>query len=106
MFEEATLPEGLAARGYGSVCIGGTGFFNGRNALGSVPPSLFDEAHWAPSLGVSCRSSPINQVGRAIERLQSHAEQRVFLFIASALHQRLNASHRRQSPGRRRAEPR
>lgn len=85
-FEEATLPEALAARGYRTVCIGGTGFFSRQNALSRVLPDLFQEACWSPELGVTCPDSPRNQVARALQALPSPG--RVFLFLnVSALHQ-------------------
>ena len=36
VFQEATLPQALAARGYHTICIGGTGFFNQQNELARV----------------------------------------------------------------------
>ena len=81
VFDEAYLPHALAARGYATVCIGGVGFFNGRSALGSVLPALFQEAHWSPRTGVTSRTSAELQVNKALERLAAHAERRVFLFI-------------------------
>lgn len=88
VFPEATLPEALSVRGYRTICIGGTGFFNQQNALGRVLPGLFDEAHWDESLGVTCPDSPQNQIRLALERVAAAESRRVFLFInASALHQ-------------------
>jgi arylsulfatase A-like enzyme len=85
-FEEATLPEALAARGYLTLCIGGVGFFNQQNALGRVLPGLFAESHWHPTLGVGRRDSAKRQVALAVERLRA-IDGRVFLFInVSALH--------------------
>lgn len=87
-FEEATLPEALAARGYRTICIGGTGFFNQQNELARVLPQLFEEAHWSPELGVTCRESPENQVGQALKSVEAAGDRRVFLFInVSAIHQ-------------------
>jgi len=40
-FEQASIPEALAARGYRTICIGGVGFFNKQTALGCVLPALF-----------------------------------------------------------------
>lgn len=65
-FEEASLPEALQARGYHTVCIGGTGFFNGQNALSRVLPGLFQESHWRPELGVTDPQSPRHQVAQAL----------------------------------------
>ncbi len=92
VFPEATLPEALSARGFRTICIGGTGFFNQQNELGSVLPNLFDEAHWDETLGVTDPNSATNQVKLASELLQEETSQNqqqpVFLFInIAALHQ-------------------
>src|SRR5436189_5884094 len=71
VFQEATLPEALAARNYRTICIGGTGFFNQQNALARVLPGLFSEAHWSPELGVACRNSAENQVVQAIQSVDA-----------------------------------
>lgn len=85
----ASIPEGLVQRGYHTICIGGVGFFNQRNPLGSVLPNLFQESHWSPELGVTNPKSTECQVQLACDRLRTiSANQRVFLFInISALHQ-------------------
>jgi hypothetical protein len=86
VFDEATLPEALAARGYHTMCIGGVGFFNRQNALGRVLPGLFAESHWNPALGVGRRGSAKRQVALAVERLRA-IDGRVFLFVnVSAIH--------------------
>jgi sulfatase-like protein len=88
VFQEATLPQALAARGYHTICIGGTGFFNRQNELARVLPGLFAESHWTPALGVACRESAQNQVAQAIESVNSARKRRVFLFLnISAIHQ-------------------
>ena len=89
VLEAGSLPEGLAARGYRTICIGGVGFFNQRNPLGQVLPNLFQERYWSPALGVTDRHSTEHQVQLAGNRLIAiPPEQRVFLFInLSALHQ-------------------
>jgi hypothetical protein len=88
VFPEATLPEALATRGYHTICIGGTGFFNQQNSLGRVLPGFFREAHWSPELGVTCPQSPENQIKRALCSVEAAGGQRVFLFInVSAIHQ-------------------
>lgn len=85
-FEQATLPEALAEMGYHTVCIGGTGFFNQKNALSRVLPSLFAESHWRPELGVTDRRSEVHQVEQALESLRR--PERIFLFLnVAALHQ-------------------
>jgi hypothetical protein len=88
-FEEPTVVSALSRAGYRTICIGGVGFFNQRTALGGVLPALFDEAHWAPELGVTDPRSTERQVALACERLAAPApERRVFLFLnVSAIHQ-------------------
>jgi len=89
VLDGATIVEGLAARGYRTVCIGGVGFFNPETPLGRVLPSLFQESHWNPALGVRDPHSTQNQV-RLAERVveQTPRDQRLFLFLnVSALHQ-------------------
>ena len=65
------------------------GFFNKKNPLGSVLPSLFDESHWSPELGVTDPRSTENQVALAASIMQRVPKtQRLFTFInVSALHQ-------------------
>lgn len=86
VFSQATLPEALSARGYRTICIGGTGFFNQQNALARVLPDLFGEAYWNAELGVTGRTSEIRQVELAVDLLQRPDP--VFLFLnVAALHQ-------------------
>ncbi len=88
LFDEATLPEALAARGYHTACIGGVAFFNLRSKLGSVLPNLFQEKHWHPSFGVTSHCSTKNQVTCAVNILKSLPSSKlIFLFInISATH--------------------
>jgi hypothetical protein len=86
VFEEASFIEGLAARGYRTICIGGVGFFNPETSLGRVLPALFQESHWSPAMGVQGRHSTEVQVALACERLAA-VDQRVMLFLnVSAIH--------------------
>ncbi len=89
VFDAPTIVEGLADRGYRTICIGGTGFFNGRTPLGRVLPRLFHDSHWAPALGVTEPRSTENQFRLAAGLLgELDPETRAFLFInVSALHQ-------------------
>ncbi len=89
VMEAPDIVSGLAARGYHTVCIGGVGFFNKQNPLGSVLPGLFAESHWAPELGVTDPCSTEHQFSLAARVLGAVPRtQRVFLFInVSALHQ-------------------
>ena len=89
VFEAPDIVSGLAGRGYRTVCLGGVGFFNMQTPLGRVFPSLFQESHWSPEMGVTCPHSTENQVdlaARILDRLPR--EQRLFLFLnVSAIHQ-------------------
>ena len=89
IFDEPDIVQGLSRKGYATLCIGGTGFFNKQNPLGSVLPGLFDQSHWDQSLGVTDARSTENQIKLAIKLLEDvPQERRVFLFInVSALHQ-------------------
>ncbi len=82
VFQEATLPEALAARGYHTVCVGGVGFFNGQTALGSVLPGLFSETHWSPALGVNNPHSAASQMKVAAAALNAlPPDRRAFLLL-------------------------
>jgi hypothetical protein len=89
VFDAPDIVSGLAAEGYHTVCIGGTGFFNKQSPLGSILPGLFAESHWHPELGVTHPQSTQHQIRLAVEILDRlpHS-QRLFLFInISAIHQ-------------------
>jgi len=89
VLDGATIVEGLAARGYHTLCVGGVGFFNLKNPLGNVLPNLFAERHWAPSTGVTDRASFENQIAIIERSLSALApSRRAFTFLnVSALHQ-------------------
>ncbi len=89
MFDAPDIVTGLAGRGYHTVCIGGVGFFNRQNPLGSVLPGLFAESHWQPAFGVTDQDSTAHQVAFARGRLAELPEsRRVLLFLnVSAIHQ-------------------
>lgn len=89
VLDGASIVEGLAAHGYHTICVGGTGFFNLQNPLGRVLPGLFAEQHWHPRLGVTDPRSfehQIDVVDDALVRLAP--DRRAFTFVnVSALHQ-------------------
>jgi hypothetical protein len=89
VFDAPDIVSGLAALGYHTVCIGGVGFFNKQSPLGNVLPSLFDESHWSPELGVTDPHSTRHQVDLACTILDClPVAQRLFLFLnISAIHQ-------------------
>ena len=87
--DKATIPQGLQAIGYHTICIGGVGFFNRQNALGNVLPDLFMESHWSVETSVTDPNSTKNQVAIAQSCLDKLDKQhRTLLFInLSAMHQ-------------------
>jgi len=87
VLDGATIVDGLAARGYHTLCVGGVGFFNQQTPLGRVLPSLFAEAHWSRETGVTDPHSFEHQI-RVIDRALAKQRGRVFTFLnVSALHQ-------------------
>ncbi|WP_035374036.1 STM4013/SEN3800 family hydrolase [Pseudoduganella violaceinigra] len=87
VFEQESIPAGLAAAGYHTICIGGVGFFNKLTALGRVLPAMFAESHWAHSMGVDAPNSTANQTVLAQQCLQQAGERRVMLFLnVAAIH--------------------
>lgn len=83
----ASLPEAFTHLGYRSICIGGVGFFNQRNPLGSVLPKLFEQSYWREEFGVRNPDSTAAQVELACELLAA-SQQRVFMLLnVSAIHQ-------------------
>jgi hypothetical protein len=89
VLDGATIVEGLAARGYHTLCVGGTGFFNLQNPLGRALPGLFAERHWHRALGVTDPRSFEHQIGVVEEALARLApDRRAFTFVnVAALHQ-------------------
>jgi hypothetical protein len=89
VLDGATIVEGLAGRGYHTLCVGGVGFFNQQNALGRVFPNLFAEAHWSRATSVTDPRSfehQIGVIGKSLARIP--ADKRAFTFLnVSALHQ-------------------
>ncbi|WP_344835270.1 STM4013/SEN3800 family hydrolase [Actinocorallia longicatena] len=86
-YDAPDLPSGLRAAGYRTACVGGVGFFNGLTALGSVIPSMFDEAHWEPGFGVTAPAGIDAQVARVGE-IVAKADRPLFLLLnVATLHQ-------------------
>lgn len=82
VFDAPHIVAGYAAHGYHTLCIGSTGFFNERTALGRVLPAHFAESHWNPSFGVADPRSAENQFRFVAQRLRElPSTQRVFLFV-------------------------
>jgi hypothetical protein len=83
----ANLPEAFAHIGYRCICIGGVGFFNKANPLGSVLPNMFQESYWRDEFGVAHKDSADAQVAQACTLL-GESEQRIFMLLnLSAIHQ-------------------
>ena len=88
-FQEADIVTALRHQGYHTSCIGGVGFFNKKNAIGSVFPNLFHDSYWSEATSVTGQQSTQHQVDIALQILQPQRNtQRHFIFInISALHQ-------------------
>lgn len=88
VFDEPSVPEALAARGYRTVCLGGVGFFTRQGALGSIIPDLFDESHWSRATGPQNPASADAQAEIAVRVIdETPAAQRLFLLLnISATH--------------------
>lgn len=87
VFDQATVVEGLAARGYHTICAGGTGFFNERTELGRVLPGLFETSRWCPEFGVTDPDSTRHQCEWVLQTLADD-RRRAFIFVnVSAIHQ-------------------
>ncbi len=86
--EGANMLDGLTSRGYHTLCVGGVSFFNGRNPLGRVLPSMFAEAVWQPAFAHTQRDSTHAQVSWCVRRLAELGPQRrLFLYVnISATH--------------------
>lgn len=83
VYEEASVIEALATRGYHTACIGGVGFFNPQFALGRILPSFFQETYYSPATGTGSKHCVEEQVKIAQRILQSDLENknRLLLFI-------------------------
>ena len=89
VYDTPDLVSGLAAVGYRTVCVGGVGFFNPGNTLGTVLPSLFAQAHWSPETSLAAPNAFEAQIEVARETVAGlDPEKRLFLFVnVPALHQ-------------------
>lgn len=84
--EGENIVAGLRQVGYRTVCIGGVGFFNKLNPLGSIFPGYFEVSHWQPEFAVTESHSTREQV-RAARELLIEDPRPLFLFLnISALH--------------------
>lgn len=88
IFDEPSLPQALAARGYRTVCVGGVGFFSGTGALGRTIPGLFQESRWSRASGPSNRGSAAVQKRWMLDILATTPrDQRLFcLWNVAATH--------------------
>lgn len=98
-FAEAYLPVALAKRGFHTLCVGGVGFFNPRNAMGRVFTDLFGESHWSPEMGPESRHSAQHQFELAATRIAAvKPDQPLFTFLNVAAIHPPNRMYR-ESPG-------
>lgn len=86
VFKESNFIEALANKGYTTVCIGGVGFFNKKNAIGNVLPGMFQHSEWNEQLGVTEKESTFFQFKTAEKYLNDANPLCLFINI-SATHQ-------------------
>ena len=86
VFSEPNMIEGLANRGYKTVCIGGVGFFNKQTPIGNVLPAMFQHSEWSEQLGVTEKESANYQFKYAESYLRDPQPLCLFINI-SAIHQ-------------------
>ncbi len=86
-FEEGDLITALRNRDYATNCIGGVGFFNKKTSISREFPSLFDESHWSPEIGVTAKNSTQNQFTLAKEWLDQIMHKWCLFINVSAIHQ-------------------
>jgi hypothetical protein len=80
LFDERSIPEALAARGYQTMCIGGVGFFANVVPIAEILPSYFQHNYWKPHYGPG-RSEAIGLQTSLAIKLLSDATTPVMLFM-------------------------
>jgi Sulfatase len=87
VFDERSIPEALAARGYRTVCIGGVGFFANILPITTILPSYFQETYWKPHYGPGRKDALRLQTERAREIFSStDTPLMLFLNVAATHH--------------------
>ena len=87
VFESQNILQGFQSINYKTICIGGVGFFNKLNPIGSTFPNMFCESYWDKKMGVTDKNSTENQFQLATDLIKK-LDEKFFLFInLSALHQ-------------------
>jgi arylsulfatase A-like enzyme len=80
LFDEAGIPQALAARGYRTVCIGGVGFFANIIPITKLLPSFFQETFWKPRYGPGRRDA-IGAQWKVAQQVLEETEQPLLLFM-------------------------
>lgn len=85
VFDEPSLPQALAVRGYRTACFGGVGFFSGEGAFGRIIPDLFAESYWSRQTGPTSRISAAALADRVCDWYAELApDEPVFVLINDA----------------------
>jgi membrane-anchored protein YejM (alkaline phosphatase superfamily) len=80
VFDEAGIPQALAARGYRTVCVGGVSFFANATPVSKVLPSYFQETFWSPRFGPGRRDS-IDAQWKVAKQVLEETETPLMLFL-------------------------
>ncbi len=87
VFDERSIPEALAQRGYRTVCIGGVGFFANILPITTILPSYFQETYWKPHYGPGRKDALRLQTDRAREIFATtDAPLMLFMNVAATHH--------------------
>jgi hypothetical protein len=88
IFKSSHLLEGFTQLGYRTCCIGGVGFFNKKNPMGSFLPHFFQESFWDSACGEDAPLSAQHQCQLALQWLKklSPLEKFVLFINFSATH--------------------
>lgn len=87
VFDEASIPEALAARGYRTVCVGGVSFFANNEPVAKILPAFFQESFWKQRFGPGRKESIAEQYKVMYQVLSETAEPlMLFLNVATTHH--------------------
>ena len=87
VFDEAGIPQALAARGYRTVCVGGVSFFANTQAISKILPSYFQETFWKQRFGPGRKDSIAAQLRVALPVIEeTSAPLMMYVNIATTHH--------------------
>lgn len=80
IFDEASIPEALAARGYRTVCVGGVSFFANNEPVAKILPAFFQETFWKQRFGPG-RKESIAEQHKVMEQVITETTTPLMLFL-------------------------